>query len=151
MHVNARSSNHDPNHVLDRDPKHLLERDSSPCEHSQSLVVLKEMPYRNKINHKNVHDMEDFSASYMTYDFFFLHRKRINHSSWLLLYLYHLPIVLTWSETVIYFIFLLHDHQNGKCCKILSVVWDIPIWNRPLSFLISIPVFAFIMASNFID
>ena len=34
MHVNARSSNHDPNHVLDRNPKSLLERDSSPCEHS---------------------------------------------------------------------------------------------------------------------
>ena len=34
MHVNARSSNHDPNHVLDRDPKRLSERDSSPCEHS---------------------------------------------------------------------------------------------------------------------
>ena len=29
------SSNHDPNHVLDRDPKRLSERDSSPCEHSQ--------------------------------------------------------------------------------------------------------------------
>ena len=37
MHVNARSSNHDPNHVLDRDPKRLSERDSSPPEHSQSL------------------------------------------------------------------------------------------------------------------
>ena len=35
MHVNARSSNHDPNHVLDRDSKRLSERDSSPCEHSQ--------------------------------------------------------------------------------------------------------------------
>ena len=34
MHVNARSSNHDPNHVLDRDPKRLSEIDSSPCEHS---------------------------------------------------------------------------------------------------------------------
>ena len=34
MHVNACSSNHDPNHVLDRDPKRLSERDSSPCEHS---------------------------------------------------------------------------------------------------------------------
>ena len=33
--VNARSSNYDPNHVLDRDPKRLSERDSSPCEHSQ--------------------------------------------------------------------------------------------------------------------
>ena len=37
MHVNARSSNHDPNHVLDRDPKRLSERDSSPCEHSQCI------------------------------------------------------------------------------------------------------------------
>ena len=37
MHVNARSSNHDPNHVLDRDPKRLSERDSSPCEHSLCL------------------------------------------------------------------------------------------------------------------
>ena len=37
MHVNARSSNHDPNHVLDRDPKRLSERDSSPCEHSHYL------------------------------------------------------------------------------------------------------------------
>ena len=36
MHVNARSSNHDPNHVLDRNLKHLSERNSSPCEHSQS-------------------------------------------------------------------------------------------------------------------
>ena len=34
MHVNARSSNHDPNHVLDHDPKRDWERDSSPCEHS---------------------------------------------------------------------------------------------------------------------
>ena len=38
MHVNARSSNHDPNHVLDRDPKRLSERDSSPCEHSQYFI-----------------------------------------------------------------------------------------------------------------
>ena len=38
MHVNARSSNHDPNHVLDRDPKRLSERDSSPCEHSQYCI-----------------------------------------------------------------------------------------------------------------
>ena len=37
MHVNARSSNHDPNHVLDRDPKCLSERDSSPCENSHCL------------------------------------------------------------------------------------------------------------------
>ena len=29
-HVNARSSNHDPNHV----PKRLSERDSSPCKHT---------------------------------------------------------------------------------------------------------------------
>ena len=35
MHVNARSSNHDPNHVLDRDPKRLSECDSFSCEHSQ--------------------------------------------------------------------------------------------------------------------
>ena len=35
MHVNAQSSNHDPNHVLDRDPKCLSERDSFSCEHSQ--------------------------------------------------------------------------------------------------------------------
>ena len=35
MHVNARSSNHDPNHVLDRDLKRLSERDSFSCEHSQ--------------------------------------------------------------------------------------------------------------------
>ena len=40
MHVNARSSNHDPNHVLDRDPKCLSEHDSSPCEHSQSCQPL---------------------------------------------------------------------------------------------------------------
>ena len=38
MHVNARSSNHDPNHVLDRDPKRLSERDSSPCEQSYACV-----------------------------------------------------------------------------------------------------------------
>ena len=38
MHVNARSSNHDPNHVLDRDPKRLSERDSSPCEHSHCVL-----------------------------------------------------------------------------------------------------------------
>ena len=36
MHVNTRSSNHDPNHVLDRDPKRLSERDSFSCEQSQS-------------------------------------------------------------------------------------------------------------------
>ena len=40
MHVNARSSNHDPNHVLDRDPKRLSERDSSPCEHSHYLIEM---------------------------------------------------------------------------------------------------------------
>ena len=34
MHVNARSSNHDPNHILDRDPKCLSERDSFSCKHS---------------------------------------------------------------------------------------------------------------------
>ena len=38
MHVNARSSNHDPNHVLDRDPN-ISERDSSPCEHSLCLQL----------------------------------------------------------------------------------------------------------------
>ena len=38
-HVNARSSNHDPNHVLDRDLKRLSERDSSPCEHSKYFPV----------------------------------------------------------------------------------------------------------------
>ena len=38
MHVNAHSSNHDPNHVLDRDPKRLSERDSSPCEHSHCKI-----------------------------------------------------------------------------------------------------------------
>ena len=38
MHVNARSSNHDPNHVLDRYSKRLSERDSSPCEHSHYLL-----------------------------------------------------------------------------------------------------------------
>ena len=37
MHVNARSSNHDPNHVLDRDPKRLSERDSFSCEHSHNV------------------------------------------------------------------------------------------------------------------
>ena len=34
MHVNAHSSNHDPNHEADRDPKRLSERDSFLCEHS---------------------------------------------------------------------------------------------------------------------
>ena len=34
-HVNARSSNHDPNHVLNHVPKRLSERDSSPCKHTQ--------------------------------------------------------------------------------------------------------------------
>ena len=38
MHVNTRSSNHDPNHVLDRDPKRLSEHDSSPCEHSRRCL-----------------------------------------------------------------------------------------------------------------
>ena len=33
LHVNAHSSNHDPNHVLDRDLKRLSERDSFSCEH----------------------------------------------------------------------------------------------------------------------
>ena len=35
--VNARSSNHDPNHVLDRDPKRLSERDSFSCKHSHCV------------------------------------------------------------------------------------------------------------------
>ena len=34
MHVNARSSNHEPNHEADRDPKRLSECDSFLCEHS---------------------------------------------------------------------------------------------------------------------
>ena len=38
MHVNACSSNHDPNHVLDRDLKRLSERDSFSCEHSQCQI-----------------------------------------------------------------------------------------------------------------
>ena len=38
-HVNACSSNHDLNYVLDRDLKRLSERDSSPCEHSQGLTT----------------------------------------------------------------------------------------------------------------
>ena len=40
MHVNARSSNHNPNHVLARDPKRLSERDSFSCEHSRRLMLL---------------------------------------------------------------------------------------------------------------
>ena len=32
--INKRSSNHDPNHVLDRVLKRLSERDSSPCKHT---------------------------------------------------------------------------------------------------------------------
>ena len=39
-HVNTHSSNHDPNHVLDRVPKRLSERDSSPCEHSHGSFNL---------------------------------------------------------------------------------------------------------------
>ena len=38
MHVNARSSNHHPNHVLDCDLKRLLERDSFSCEHSHCFT-----------------------------------------------------------------------------------------------------------------
>ena len=40
MHVNAHSSNHNHNHVLDCDPKCLSECDSSPCEHSQCVTLL---------------------------------------------------------------------------------------------------------------
>ena len=64
MHVNARSLNHDPNHVLDRDPKHLSERDSSPCEHSLYLslslckvcVPLPEAVYKwhSNVSHCNI-------------------------------------------------------------------------------------------------
>ena len=32
MHVNARSSNHEPNQEADRNPKRLSERDSFLCE-----------------------------------------------------------------------------------------------------------------------
>ena len=39
MHVNARSSSHDPNRVSDRDPKHLSERDAFSCEHSHRPLV----------------------------------------------------------------------------------------------------------------
>ena len=39
MHVNARSSNHDPNHEADRDPKRLSESDSFLCEHSQLINI----------------------------------------------------------------------------------------------------------------
>ena len=38
-HVNARSSNHDPNHVLNHVPKRLSERDSSPCKHTHTVQV----------------------------------------------------------------------------------------------------------------
>ena len=38
-HVNARSSNHDPNHVLNHVPKRLSERDSSPCKHTLHVHV----------------------------------------------------------------------------------------------------------------
>ena len=38
MHVNTRSSNHDPNHVLDCDPKRLSECDSFSCEHSLCYI-----------------------------------------------------------------------------------------------------------------
>ena len=38
MHVNTRSSNHEPYHEADRDPKRLSERDSFLCEHSQCLT-----------------------------------------------------------------------------------------------------------------
>ena len=42
MHVNAHSSNHDPNHVL----KHLSERDSFSCEHGHYLTTI----YYNFLN-----------------------------------------------------------------------------------------------------
>ena len=41
MLVNARSSNHDPNHEADRDPKRLSERDSFLCEQAQCLPPTK--------------------------------------------------------------------------------------------------------------
>ena len=53
MHVNARSSNHDPNHVLDREPKRLSERDSSPCEHSQ----IWKLPSQGQKGDSDVHPM----------------------------------------------------------------------------------------------
>ena len=38
MHVNARGSNHDPNHVLDRDPKRLSERGSIDHVNTASIM-----------------------------------------------------------------------------------------------------------------
>ena len=48
MHVNARSSNHQPNQEADRDPKRLSERDSFLCEQAHCLTL--ESPQRQAYN-----------------------------------------------------------------------------------------------------
>ena len=53
-HVNERSSNHDPNHVLNHIPKRLSERDSSPCKHTHCLKL---------------YQMECYSQNFMPVDF----------------------------------------------------------------------------------
>ena len=51
------------------------------------------MPFRNEIDRKKVHDVEDFSASGTTYDNFFSQKK--NKSLQLTIALFYLPMVLS--------------------------------------------------------
>ena len=45
--------------------------------------------------------------------------------------LYYLPIVLSITTKHNFIPFYVYGHQTGKCCKILHVVRDIPVRNRP--------------------
>ena len=60
VHVNARSSNHYPNHVLDHDLKRLSERDSSPSEHSQCQLDLRQGG--NQLGHYVTHQQKTYQA-----------------------------------------------------------------------------------------
>ena len=55
-HVNKRSSNHDPNHVLDRVLKRLSERDSSPCKHTHCYTVCNVAYIVHVVNVAHIYD-----------------------------------------------------------------------------------------------
>ena len=106
-HVNARSSNHDPNHVLNHVPKRLSERDSSPCKHTHCLPIIYAlwiMPHTNR------------------WTLFTNNLRAMNHAAHKGSFPEHnAPIIsVTLQRTVISrnFIFFLLHGRNCICCNL---------------------------------
>ena len=73
--------------------------------------------------------MEDFSASRTTYGNFVIYftgNEQITRA----VLLYIIFPYYVWQQNITSSLFM-YGHQTGKCFKILCVVQDIPVRNRP--------------------